>query len=240
MLTAPQVLTVLDSLAEQVRLFELAMGLTGAEAGTVSRGAANNLATVQALADDDASVHDLLPLLAGRSSRVRASSLYHTIGARDVARVLEAHLAPAGGLNTFLKDNAAMVHPNVLRLGVMVDPDRVFIPANLDLVEYTLTGDSVGNMAQLAQVDGAVYGDALLAVVTQVQTGPAAIEATIRTVNRAGQQTDQVVVIPAASVVGARAVLAIRGQRVVSIVVAGGTAADRFRVRAETERATVL
>jgi hypothetical protein len=237
MITAAQLLPLLDSMAAGVSVFEAALGSTGAEAGTVAAGAEANIVALTGI-NDRTVQDDLLPAFVARLGRLIAPHLSMVISAREVQRALDVH---TGGLTTFLKANAAQVHPNLTKIGLLLDPDVLFSPAAVDpMATFTLTGPGAGVTLLGGQIDAALYGDARLAIRTVTAIGAAIINVTVHTINRAGVDTAQVVAIPAASPVNTRIALPTRGVRVVSIAVTGGTAADQFKTVSEVERAVAL
>lgn len=243
MLSLPNLLTLLDSMAAQVAAFEDGVGVVGNEAGTVALGASSNLALALALADTDVDIATgLIGALSNRLTRVKAPSLYHTISGRELYRALESHYASVGGLNTFLRTGSATVHPDVAKLGMMIDTDLRFPPAEVLLGTMVMTGSGAGDWTPGGEVDPSLYGDARLALVVgnPGPIGGSQLNVTIITSNRAEAQTSEQAIIPVGSAAGTRVTLATRGQQVVDIDVVGGTASDHFTVVAEVERVVAL
>lgn len=240
MLTVGQLLTVLDSMAAGVAVFDAAMGATGAEAGTVSYGASRNIATLTAI-NDAAVQSDLVAAFMDRLSRTLSINIHMAISARQIQRALDAHLASSGGLSEFLKSNAVQAHYNLTRIGLILDPDVVFSPVAVDpMATFVLSGPGAGVFTPAGSIDPSQFGDAQLAVRTLTVIGGSNINATIHTLNRAGVDSAQIIQVPAGSAINARVALPTRGIQVSSISVTGGTAADQFKVVSEVERAVAL
>jgi hypothetical protein len=240
MLTVAQLLTVLDSMAAAVPVLESALGITGLELNTVGWAASRNVDTLTAINDRSVQA-DLVAAFVDRSQRVLAPYIYSAITARQIQRALDTHFANAGGLSEFLRANLSEVHPDLLKIGLILDADVLFSPVAVDpMATFTLTAPAAGVLLIGGSIDSTAYGDARLAIRTTTAIGAAAINASVRTQTRAGTESAQAIVIPAASPINTRIALPVRGSRVTAITVTTGTAADQFKVVSEVERAVVL
>lgn len=238
-------LSLLDSIAKQVDLFDAAIGLTGAEANTVSKGAANNVATLQAVAD--ASVQaDLMPAFRARAEAVKAGALERVLGGAAIQRVLGAHYgAAAGGLNQYLQQQDARVHPNLRKVGFQIDPANAFTPTAVDPVAlFAVGGSGVGTYTAGADVDTEQYGKAAMRIRTTSVIGAAAIVATLTMKRADGSTESKVLNIGAGTSSGVEAAIGTPGTDLyigcTGISISGGTTGDGFKVVSVVERTITL
>jgi hypothetical protein len=246
MLALGTLLTLLDSVAAGVAIFDNAVGIVGNEAGTVALGAASNRDLLAAI--DDASVQtDLTPAFANRASLVRASSLAATLQGGMLQRALDRHYGAVGNgnLNAFLKNNDARVSDSLRLIGMQIDARNVFPPFAVDPVaRYDGTGAGTGTFVAGAEIDRTQFGEAAFEIVVE------AMGAAARTVRLSLKNFDDTietrdVVVPANTVANTAIGVGGAGDRYVGVtgistVGGGGTAADRLRVRSRIERVPAL
>jgi hypothetical protein len=233
MLALVDLLTVADSIAAQVAVFETALN-------TVTAAAAANRDLLASR--DDATVHeDLIPALARRVALVSPSTMFVMLQGAMVQRAFDKHYGASGGsLNGFLQANDARVHGNLRKIGMQIDSRNVF-PLVVDPVAtYEGTGAGTGIFAAGSDVNTEIYGEAALEIVVDAWGNSArTVRVTAKTFD--GPTEDRDVVVPADSLVGAIVAVGGAGDRYVGVtnittVGGGGTAADRARVRSVIER----
>jgi hypothetical protein len=244
-LSAANLLTVLDSVAKGVSLFEAAEGVLGSEANTVGKGAANNLATLTAL--NDAAVQaDLVSTFQARATLVLAGSLYRGLRGASLQRALDQHYGSAGGsLNAFLTTQGTRVHPNLRKIGMQIDATNAFTPTEVDLVaSFAVSGSGAGTYTPGTSVETTLYGKANLVVRTTTGIGVAAIAATVTLRKMDGTTEAKVVNIPGGTLIGVDVAIGVAGTDmyigVTNITITGGTNGDGFKVVALVERAIAL
>lgn len=242
MLAMNSLQTLLDSIAAEVPIVDGAIGVDGSVVGTVAYGAAQNLATLRAIADADVQA-DLMATLRQRAAVVTAPALYLAFGGRSVQRALDYHYSKfgAGDLNRQLTAFALRVHPNLRKLGFTLDAPNVFVSPTVDpIATYAVTGANAGALALITTIDENFYAPAALSLTTTAIIGANAIAVTLTLRDAAGAQSVQVVNVPANSANGT--VIAIPGRHlgVVNITIVGGTNGDAFKVTAPSERAINL
>lgn len=246
MLALGTLLTVLDSVAKGVDVFAAAIGIVGNEAGTVSKAAADNRNTLAAL-DDYTVQRDLTPMFTTRASLIRGTNIYPTLQGHMLQRALDRHYGETypTGLNGFLKNQDARVHPNLRLIGFQIDARNVFAPSVVDPVaSYVGTGAGTGTYTAGANINTVEYGEAAMQVVVDAMGANAR---TLRlTMNNFDGSTElKDVVVGGGTAPGT--VLAIGGaaDRYIGVTNietfgAGGLAGDSFHVRSTVERVIVL
>jgi hypothetical protein len=238
-------LTLLDSVAKQVEVCEGAFGLLGTETGTVSKGAANNVATIQAIADVQVQA-DLSAVVRQRASLVLAGVIGQALYGPPLQRALDRHYgATVGSLGRFLETQDARVHPLLRSVGFQIDPLRAFCPVVVDPVaSFTLTGAGAGTFTAGTPIDTTQYGKArmVLEAETLIGASPITVSCAMRKEN--GTQETKVVTVPAGTASGTTFSIGTAGVDLyvacLSITVAGGTAADAVTVKSQIERVIAL
>lgn len=234
-------LTILDSLAAGARVFADAMG-TGAEAGTVSRGAANNVATL--LANIDIDVAGLMPAFSIRADLVLTSALARTLGGRSLMTALDAHYGGAGGLNQALQAFALRVHPDLRTLGIQIDAENAFPPATQTLGEATVTGSGAVSYSVGETVDTGLYAKANCVLRTAHLIGAVTIVAHCVMTTREGGSATQIVTVPSGTASGTTFDIGTHGTDLYigcsAVTITGGTAGETFTIDTEVEREVAL
>lgn len=236
-------LTVLDSIAKGVEVLEGAVG-TGSEAGTVSKGAANNVTTLQAVADSVV-LADLMPAFVSRASIVKQAVIERALVGMSIQRALDRHYGEAyGSLNDFLKQQDARVHPLLRNIGFQIDATNAFCPTAIDPVaSFLVTGSGAGTFTAGSAVDETNYGKAHFKVRTTSLIGAAAIAVTLTLTQADGSSTTKVVNIPGATASGTEFDVGLTTDRYLActnISITGGTAADAFKTISTVERTIAL
>lgn len=234
-------LTLLDSVAQQTVMFETALG-TGSEADTVSKGAANNVNTIEAIADSDVQ-RDLMPSFASRAEYVKQTHLARALAGGPLQHAIDRHYGSVAGLNAFLKTNDARVHPALTRIGFQIDVENQFAPSVLDLATFAVTAAAEGTFTTLTTLETQGYGKAHLQLRATADIGAAAIVVTLSLRKADGSNEEQVVTIPAGTDEDDTIDVGISSDRyleVLGISITGGTAADGFAVQTVIERAIAL
>lgn len=237
------VLTVLDSVAKGVEVFEAAVG-TGSESGTVSKGAANNVATLQAVSDSVVQA-DLMAVFVARAANVQQSALERGLIGPIVQRALDRHYGDSNGsLNAFLTTQDARVSSLLRNIGFQIDARNAFGPTVIDpMATFLVSGSGAGAFALVAAIDDTTYGKAHLKVKTTTLIGGAAIAATLTLTKADGSSEAQVVNITGGSASGTEFDVGAAGDRYLActnITITGGTAADGFKVISTIERVLAL
>jgi hypothetical protein len=236
-------LTVLDSIAKGVEVLETAVG-TGSESGTVSKGAANNVATLQAVADGQVQA-DLQAVFVARAIHVKQAVIERALHGSAIQRALDRHYGETdGSLNAFLANQDARVHPLLRNIGIQIDAPNAFCPAVIDPVAtFTVTGSGVGTFVPGTAVDESSYGKAHFRLRTTSDIGVDAIAATV-TVRRAdGSTTTKLVDVPGVTASGAEFDVGLTTDRYMActnIAITGGTGGDAFKIITTVERTIAL
>lgn len=236
-------LVVLDSIAKGVEVLETAAG-TGAEAGTVSKGAANNVTTL--LAEADSAVQaDLMAVFVGRATMVKQAVIERALVGGPVQRALDRHYGEAfGSLNDFLKNQDARVHPLLRNVGFQIDAPNAFCPTAIDPVaSFLVTGSGAGTFTAGTSVDESNYGKAHFKVRTTSVIGAAAIAATLTLRKADGSTENKVVNIAGLTGSGVEFDVGVAADRYLActnISITGGTASDAFKVLSTIERTIAL
>lgn len=246
-LSAADLLTVLDSVAKGVALFEGALGILGSESNTVSKGAANNVATLQALADI-AVQGDLAAVFRARAEATKAGALYRTLGGSAIQRALDKHYGDAtagGSLNAFLKAQDKRVHPDLRKIGFQIDAENAFAPTAVDPVaSFAVTGSGAGSFSAGSDVDTTLYGKANMSVKTTTLIGAAPIIATLAMTKLDGSTESKQVTIPGATAQNTVIAIGTPGTDMYvgcsGISITGGTNGDGFKVVSVVERTVTL
>jgi hypothetical protein len=244
-LSASTLLTLLDSVAKQVLVCEGAFGLTGTEPGTVSLGAANNVATLQAVADAQVQA-DLSAVVRQRASVVKASVIALALYGPPLQRALDRHYGEtSGSLGRFLQAQGARVHPALRAIGFQIDPLQAFCPVVVDPVaSFVLTGAGVGTFTPGTAIDTTLYGKARMVLQTTTAIGAAPLTVSCAMKRENGTQETKVVSVPANTVNGAEFSIGTSGVDLyvscTAITVSGGTAADAVKVKSQIERTVTL
>ncbi|HYE85649.1 MAG TPA: hypothetical protein VEA16_04810 [Vicinamibacterales bacterium] len=236
-------LTVLDSVAKGVEILETAVG-TGSEANTVSKGAANNVTTLQAIADS-ALQADLMSVFVARAANVKQSVIERALIGASLQRALDRHYGEAyGSLNAFLANQDARVHPLLRNIGFQIDAPNAFCPTAIDPVaSFVVTGSGAGTFTAGTAVDDTTYGKAHFRVRTTTLIGAAAIAATLTLTKADGSSETKVVNLPGSTASGTEFDVGLSTDRYLactSISITGGTAADAFKVISTVERTIAL
>lgn len=242
-LALSSLLTVLDSIAKGVEVMEAAVG-TGSESGTVSKGAANNVATLQAIADSQ--VHaDLMAVFVARATNVKQGVVARALIGAPLQRALDRHYGDAdGSLNAFLANQDARVSALLRNIGFQVDAANAFGPTVIDLVaSFAVTGSGAGTFTPGTSVDETLYGKAHFKVRTTTLIGAAAMAATLTLRKADGSTEIKVVNIPDATPSGTEFDVGAASDRYLgctAITITGGTVADGFKVISTIERSIAL
>lgn len=237
-------LTVLDSIAKGVALFEAAVG-TGSEADTLSKGAANNVTTLQSVADSQVQA-DLMTAFRARAEAMKSASLDRVLGGAAIQRVLSKHYGEsAAGLNQYLKTNDSRVHPNLTDIGFQIDPENVFAPAAVDPVaSFAVTGAGAGTFAAGSSIDTTLYGKANMKVKTTSLIGASTITATVTMTKIDGSSESKQVTIPNSTAANTEFNVGTPGTDMyigcTAIAITGGTNGDAFKVISAVERTIAL
>lgn len=244
-LAKASLLTVLDSIAAQVLVCEAAFGLTGAEAGTVSLGAANNVATIQAIADAQVQA-DLAAVFRQRAAQVKAGVIARALYGAAMQRALDTHYgAVSGGLGRFLEQQDARVHPVLRTIGFQIDPLRAFAPAVVDPVaSFVVTVSGAGTFTAGTAIDTTLYGKARMVLTTTSAIGAAVLTVSCAMQREHGTLETKVVTVPALTGSGVSQSIGVSGTDLyvacVGLTVAGGTAGDAVKVTSQIERSVAL
>lgn len=237
--------TIMDSVASAKLIFDASVGTTGSQANTVALAAANDVATVTAIVDNDVQ-SDLAWWFRLRAQQVLSPNLYAALGVYNVWVALEKH---TGGLDVFLRTNNVRVDPGCKALGVPLSPEQLMPPVLDPMATFSVTGDSVGTFTGVADIDTTLYGRAWLELVVTSSSGisSAPIAATVNGLQLDGvTPTFLTAVIAAGSSQGTSVALGTLGTQtdsytaVTAISVIGGTAGDAFHVRSVVERAITV
>jgi hypothetical protein len=247
MLAVTPLLTVLDSIAKGVELFENAVGILGSESTTVGLGAANNVATLIAIADDDVQA-DLVAAFRARAANVLAGVLYGALGGANVQRVLNAHFGASGGggsLNAFLTTSDKRVHPNLRKIGMQIDSVNAFCPTAVDPVAgFAVSGSGAGTFTAGSDIDTSLYGKAKMVVHTTTAIGASTITATLTMKKIDGTTTSKVVTIPNGTAINTDIAIGTPGTDLYvgcsAIAITGGTSGEGFKVVSQVERTIAL
>lgn len=243
-LSLSSLLTLLDSVAAQVIVCEAAFG-TGSESGTVSLGAANNVSSLQAIADLQVQA-DLAAVVRQRAALVKSSVVDLALYGPPLQRALDKHYgATYGGLGRFLEAQGARVHPVLRNIGFQIDPLRAFCPTVIDPVaSFALTGPGAGSFTAGSAVDTALYGKARMVLETTSAIGGVTITVSLAMRKENGTQETKVVSVPSGTASGVTFSVGTSGVDLyvacLSITVSGGTAADAFKVKSQIERVVAL
>lgn len=236
-------LTLLDSMAKQVEVLEGAVG-TGSQAGTVSKGATNNVTTLQALADS-AVLADLMAPFVARAASVQQAVVERALVGAPIQRALDRHYGTSdGSLNDFLRNQDARVHPLLRNIGFQIDPRNAFMPTAIDPVAtFAVTGAGAGTFTAVAGVDEALYGQVHFKVRTTGVIGGAAIAATLTLTKADGSSEQKVVNIADGTGSGVELDVGLATDRYLActnISITGGTAGDTFKIISTVERTIAL
>lgn len=241
-LSAANVRTLMDSVASAKLIFDAAVGATSSTANTVAKAAANDVATITAVADNDVQ-SDLAWWFRLRAQQTVASSLYTSLGAYNVWVALEKHV---GGLDTFLRTNNIRVAEDCKTLGFPLSAEQLLSPVVDPMATFATTGSGAGTYTHVADIDTTRYGRAWLEVVVTSSSGLSASQITATV---SGKQFDAVTtvskqaVLTAASSFGKVVALGTVGVQadsydfVTGISITGGSNGDAFKVRSVVERA---
>lgn len=243
-LTISALLTLLDSIAAGVARFESGIGVSGSVANTTAKGAANNVATLLAVADATVET-DLLSVFGARAAAVVAASLYGALYGAALQRALDRHYGSVAGLNAALATAGVRVHPDLRKIGFQIDAPNAFCATVVDPVaSYVVTGAGAGTFTAGSDLDTTVYGKANLSVVVTHAIGGVNLVATLSLKRIEGTRETRTVTMPALSLIGASVAIGTPGADmyvgVTSVTVAGGTAGDAFKVVSGIERTVAL
>lgn len=243
-LALSSLLTILDSIAKGVEIVETHVGVTGGEANTVALGAANNVETLEAIADSQVQT-DLMAAFSARATLVKAGTIERALVGPAIQRALDKHYGAAyGSVNAFLKQSDARVHPLLRNIGFQIDNENAFPPAAVDPVaSFLVTGAGVGAFTAGSDVDVTQYGKAHMRVRTTSVIGAAAIAATLTMTRADGSAENQVVNIAGATGNGVEFDIGAAADRYIgclAIAITGGTANDAFKVISQVERVIAL
>lgn len=241
-LAVATLLTVLDSLAKGVQLFEGGIGVSTGDANTVAKGAANNVATLVAVADAD--LAELVMAFDRRQALVTASALYRTLQGPPLMTALDEHYGGVGGLNRVLRANNKRVHPNLTKIGLSIDSVNTFCPDVVTLATFAVTGSGAGTFSAGTDIDTTAYGpaNAVVRATTLIGAAPVVATCTLRLID--GTSTTKVVTLPAGSPSGTEVAIGTPGTDMfvacTGITITGGTTGDAFSVRTAVERTLTL
>jgi len=245
-LSSSTLLTLLDSMAKGVSLFESSVGVLGSEANTVSKGAANNVATLAAVSDITVQA-DLGRVFQARATAVRAAALYRGLGGSVVQRALDRHYGEsgAGSLNAFLTSAGIRVHPDLRKIGMQVDAVNAFAATAVDpMASFAVTGSGAGTYTAGTDIDTTLYGKANLVVKPTALVGAATITATLTLRLLDGSQETKTVSLPSGTASGTAIEIGTPGTDmyvgVDGISITGGTNGDAFKVVSTVERTVTL
>lgn len=237
MLPVNVLIVVLDALASEVPFIDETFGVDTSDPNTIAGGSA---VVRDALAEiNDASVQvELTPVFARRTSLVLASVLYPAMQGAMLHRALDRHL---GGLNEFLRTNDVRVHPNLRKMGFMIDTRNTFRPTALEPVaRYEGSGAGTGIFLAGSDIDTSEYGEAAMEVVVEAMGADArTLRLTMKKFDGTTESKD--VVIPADTPVDAAFPVGAAGDRYIGVETVstfggGGSAGDEFKVRSVVER----
>lgn len=236
-------LTVLDSIAKGVEVLEGSVG-TGSEAGTVSKGAANNVDTVMAVADSAVQA-DLMAALVARATNVKQAVVERALIGAPIQRALDRHYGDVyGGLNQFLANQDARVHPLLRNIGFQIDSTNAFCPTVVDPVaSFVVSGSGAGTFTAGTAIDQSLYGKAHLMLRTTSVIGVAAIAVTLTLTRADGGSTTKVVNVPGGTLSGVEFDVGLTTDRYLActnISITGGTAGDAFKIITAVERSIAL
>lgn len=235
-------LTVLDSLAKGIQLFEAGIGVSTSEPDTLAKGAANNVATLVDLADAD--VAGLVQAFASRADLVIAPALYRALQGERLLSALDAHYGGAGGLNATLTTAGKRVHPDVRKIGIQLDAVNAFPPEVVSLASFTVTGAGAGTYTAGTPVDRSLYGKANCVVRTATLIGATPIDVTCTMQKIDGTTESKVVTIGAGTASGTSVDIGTHDTDMyvacTLITITGGSAGESFTVRTEVERTVTL
>jgi len=238
-------LTLLDSVAKQVEVCQGACGVTGAEAGTVGLGAANNVATIQAIADAQVQA-DLSAVVRTRASLVLAGVILQAFYGPPLQRALDRHYGTTyGSLGRFLEQQGARVHPALRLIGFQIDPLRAFCPTVVDPVAtLVLTGAGAGTFTAGTAIDTTQYGKAGMVLETTTLIGSSTLTVSCAMRTELGTLVTKTVEVPSGTASGVTFAIGTAGVdryvACVGLTVAGGSAADAVKVKSQIERVIAL
>jgi hypothetical protein len=239
-LAAASLVTILDSIAKGVQLFEAGVGIDVSVANTVAKGAANNVTTLVTALGAAQDVTALLLEFEARRALVVAGALYRTLQGERVQTAFDAHYGGTGGLNRFLATEGRRVHPDLRKIGIQLDAPNAFPPAIVTLGSFAVTGAGAGTFTLVGDVDQSLYGKANTVVRTTTVIGAVAIVATLTMKKADGTTVAKQVTIPNGSGSGVEVDIGVHGTDmyigVTAISITGGTAGEGFEVRTEIER----
>lgn len=243
-LALSSLLTILDSVAKGVEIFETNVGLLGTEANTVAKGAANNVDTLEAIADSQV-LAELLPAFTARATLVKAGVAERALIGAALQRALDQHYGLAdGSLNDFLKAQDARVHPLLRNIGFQIDNANAFPPTAIDPVaSFLVTGSGAGTFTAGSDVDTTFYGKAHMRVKATSVIGAASIAATCTMKKADGSTEAKVVNIPNGTALNTEFDIGVAADRYIgcaSISITGGTNGDAFKVISQVERTLAL
>ncbi len=237
-------LTLLDSVAKQVEVCAGAFG-TGSEAGTVSLGAANNVATLQAIADVQVQA-DLSAVVRQRAVLMTTTLAALMLYGPPLQRALDRHYGTTyGSLGRFLEAQDARVHPALRTIGFQIDPLRAFCPTVVDPVAtFVLSGPGAGTFTAGTAIDTTQYGKARMVLETETLIGASTLTVSCAMRKENGTQETKVVTVPSGTASGTTFSIGSAGVDLyvacVGLTVAGGTAADAVTVKSQIERVVAL
>lgn len=241
-LAVATLLTVLDSIAKGVELFEAGIGVSTSDANTLAKGAANNVATLVAVGDAD--VAGLISTLSRRAELVIAPRLYRALQGAPLMTALDAHYGSTGGLNQILRSNDRRVHPNVCKIGIAVDSINTFCPEAITLASFAVTGAGAGTLTPGSSIDTTQYGKANCILRTGTVIGATPIEATCTMRRIDGTTETKLVTVPGGTAADTDIDIGTHGTDMyiacTNITITGGSAGESFTVRTEVERTLTL
>ncbi len=236
-------LTILDSLAKGYQILAAAVGASGADAGTVAKGAANNLATLIAQADEDVAA-DLIGPFRARADEVVAPTVgLGALWGRGLARALDGHYGSTGGLNKALAAAGARVHPDLRKLGIPIDAANAFDPNVETLGSFAVSGSGAGVYTPGSVVNRSLYGKANVVIhaTTSIPTG---LTATLTLTKIDGSSETKAATFSGGSPSGTEVAIGTPGTDMyvacTAVTISGGAAAEAFSVLTQVERALTL
>lgn len=216
-------------MAKIIDLIETAYG-DGDDTNTPSKGAANALAAIAALGDNE-QLNALLPEAVRFAELMKYENQYN-----DLIAWLRAFDQHVNGLNDYLSDNTLWIHYHLRKIDPTILPRYVFPPVT-ELANASYNGSWTSN-EEVNTIDVDSYGSGLIEFHTTAAIGAADIDVVITGENYDGETVQTSGTIPNGTATDTVVAIAgsVRFIKVTALEITGGTTGDAFRIDTKFDR----